>query len=124
MFLLLVAEALIWFLCLEFHIARGDFASLYTAVRTCRTRTISSSGNIRSICFAIDIACLCYWKRVLCLQRSAATVCMLRWHGIPAQMVIGAKQLPFRSHAWAEVEGAVVNDKAYMREVYAVLDCC
>ena len=43
---------------------------------------------------------------------------------VPAQMVIGSQQMPFRSHAWVEVEGRVVNDKPYMREMYAVLDRC
>jgi len=39
-------------------------------------------------------------------------------------MVIGASQMPFRSHAWVEVAAQVVNDKPYVRELYSVLDCC
>jgi hypothetical protein len=39
-------------------------------------------------------------------------------------MMIGAQQMPFRAHAWVEVDGHVVNDKPYMREMYAVLDEC
>jgi hypothetical protein len=39
-------------------------------------------------------------------------------------MVIGAQQTPFIAHAWVEVDGRVVNDKAYMPEIYAVLDRC
>jgi hypothetical protein len=58
----------------------------------------------------------------LCLQRSAATACLLKRCGIPAQMVIGAQQMPFKAHAWVEVDGRVVNDKPYMTEIYAVLD--
>jgi transglutaminase superfamily protein len=42
---------------------------------------------------------------VLCLQRSAATTLLLRRHGWDAEMVIGAKLLPFQSHAWVEVNG-------------------
>ena len=43
---------------------------------------------------------------------------------IPAQMVIGTQQIPFRAHAWVEVDGSVVNDKPYTPEMYAVLDRC
>ena len=39
-------------------------------------------------------------------------------------MVIGAKQMPFKAHAWVEVDGRVVNDKRYMPELYGVLDRC
>jgi hypothetical protein len=39
-------------------------------------------------------------------------------------MVIGARQLPFKAHAWVEVAGLVVNDKSYVPETYAVLDRC
>jgi hypothetical protein len=36
--------------------------------------------------------------------------------------VIGTQQIPFNAHAWVEVEGRVVNDRAYMPEMYAVLE--
>jgi hypothetical protein len=72
----------------------------------------------------VDLACIWYWKEALCLQRSAATACLLKEYGLPAQMVIGAQQLPFRAHAWVEVDGRIVNDKPYMSEIYAVLDRC
>jgi hypothetical protein len=39
-------------------------------------------------------------------------------------MVIGAQLMPFRAHAWVEVDGRVVNDKPYAAEVYTVLDRC
>jgi len=39
-------------------------------------------------------------------------------------MVIGAQKLPFKAHAWVEVNEQVVNDKPYTREMYAVLDRC
>lgn len=73
---------------------------------------------------AMDYACVFYFKRVLCLQRSAATTLLLRRHGWGARMVIGAQMLPFRSHAWCEIDGVVVNDKPYMPEIYQVLERC
>jgi hypothetical protein len=72
----------------------------------------------------MDLACVFYWKKVLCLQRSAATARLLRRYGIPANLIIGAKQMPFRAHAWVELDGSVVNDKAYVRDIYLVLDRC
>ena len=79
---------------------------------------------IERICAAMDMACIWYWKEARCLQRSAAAACLLKQHGVPARMIIGAQQLPFRAHAWVEVDGRVVNDRPYMREMYAVLDQC
>ena len=82
------------------------------------------ADGVERICAAVDMACIWYPKEVLCLQRSAATACLLKRYGIPAQMVIGAQQMPFRAHAWVEVDGRVVNDKPYTPEMYAVLDRC
>jgi len=39
-------------------------------------------------------------------------------------MVVGVQQLPFRAHAWVEVNGRVVNDKTHTLTTYAVLDEC
>jgi hypothetical protein len=81
---------------------------------------LSSPDALRRWCYAVDMACIWYWKEVLCLQRSAATTCLLRQNGVPAEMIIGAQQVPFKQHAWVEVDGQVVNDKPYMRELWAV----
>ena len=98
---------------------------LYTRVRNTQPRTApSDSDAVERICAAVDMACIWYWKEVLCLQRSAVTACLLKRYGVPAQMVIGAQQIPFRAHAWVEVDGRVVNDKPYTPEMYAVLDRC
>jgi Transglutaminase-like superfamily len=81
----------------------------------------NASHSIEHICHAVDIACICYWKQVFCLQRSAATTSLLRHYGIAAETVIGVRQMPFRSHAWVELHGRVVNDKPYIPEIYDVL---
>jgi hypothetical protein len=52
------------------------------------------------------------------------TAVLLRRRGWRAEMVIGAQILPFKSHAWVEIEGQVVNDKPYMRDIYNVLERC
>ena len=76
------------------------------------------------LCRAIDLACVFYFKQVLCLQRSAATTVLLRRHGWEAEMVIGAQVCPFRSHAWVEIDRSVINDKPYMLEMYQELERC
>ena len=109
----------------DLYLARRNFAALYDAVRRHSLgNTPCSSDVIERVCSSMDMACLWYWKEVLCLQRSAATTCLLRSHGVPAQMVIGTQQMPFKAHAWVEVERRVVNDKPYVSEIYMVLDRC
>ena len=109
----------------DFYLARGNFAELYNKVRDCPIRaSVPGPGAVERICSVVDIACIWYWKEALCLQRSAATACLLKRHGVPAQMVIGAQQLPFKAHAWVEVNGQVVNDRPYTQEMYEVLDRC
>jgi Transglutaminase-like superfamily len=109
----------------DWYVARGDFGALYARVRNCPIARVKPGPDVLDrVCSAVDMACVWYWKQVLCLQRSAATTCLLRSHGIAAEMVIGAQQLPFRAHAWVEAEGRVVNDKLYTPELYAVIDRC
>jgi Transglutaminase-like superfamily len=122
---LLIVRAYIALIRFDLFLSRGDFAGLYDAVRRRTRRTVGIEDDItRKICSAVDIACIWYWKHVLCLQRSAAAACLLRDNGVPAELVIGAQHMPFRAHAWVEVQGCVVNDKSYTNEMYAVLDRC
>lgn len=109
----------------DLYLARGNFQVLYNKVRAYPVRDVSAQTlSTEQICAAVDMASIWYWKEALCLQRSAATACLLKQYGVEAQMIIGAQQMPFKAHAWVEVEGRVVNDKPYMREIYAVLDRC
>ena len=121
----LVLKAYLKLIYFDFYLARGNFAALYDKVRSYRLgKKTAPADAIELICSAVDVACIWYWKEALCLQRSAATACLLRRHCVPAQMVIGAQQMPFKAHAWVEVGGRVVNDKPYIAEMYAVLDRC
>ncbi len=89
-----------------------------------RARKQNAAACADDLCRAIDLACVFYPKRVMCLQRSAATTLLLRRYGIGAEMVIGAQMLPFKSHAWVELDGKVINDKPYMLEIYRPLERC
>jgi len=122
---LLVLKAYLKLIHFDLYLACGNFAALYDKVRNypVRSRTLEPD-TVEQINHAMDMACIWYWKEALCLQRSAATACLLRKHGVPAQMVIGAQQMPFKAHAWVEVDRHVVNDKPYTPEMYAVLDRC
>ena len=121
----LVLRAYLRLIQFDLYLARGNFKALYDKVRRYPVRNVPAPTNaVEQICAAVDMACIWYWKEALCLQRSAATACLLKRYGVPAHMIIGAQQLPFRAHAWVEVDGRVVNDKPYMREMYAVLDQC
>jgi hypothetical protein len=80
-------------------------------------------GTNSQVCEAINRACVWYPKRVRCLQRSAVTTCLLRDYGIPGKMVVGAQNLPFKAHAWTEVDGTAVNERRDVQKIYQVLDC-
>jgi hypothetical protein len=123
--LILVSKAYAQLIHFDLYLALGNFAALQTRVRSCRVQPKPIlAKSIEAVCHAVNIACVCYPKQVLCLQRSAATTCLLRHHGFPAELVIGAQQMPFRAHAWVELCGQIVNDKSYTSEIYAVLDRC
>lgn len=122
---LLILKAYLMLVYFHIYLIRGDFSALYKVVRATETSTRPADPDATTrICAAVDMACIWYWKEVLCLQRSAVTACLLKRYGVPAQMVLGVQQIPFRAHAWVEIGGSVVNDKPYTPEMYAVLDRC
>lgn len=122
---LLVLRAYWKLIYFDVCLARRDFAAFYEKVRNCPiSETDHFPDATRTICEAVDVASIWYWKRVLCLQRASATACLLRKYGVAAKMILGARQMPFKAHAWVEVDGRVVNDKPYVHEMYAALDQC
>jgi hypothetical protein len=76
------------------------------------------------VCRAINYACVWYPKRIRCLQRSAVITCLLRSCGVSAQMVIGAQKLPFKAHAWAEVDSRAINERRDVQNIYLVWERC
>jgi hypothetical protein len=78
---------------------------------------------IDRVCAAVNYACVWYPKRALCLQRSFVTTYLLRKQGAPAQMVLGAQKLPFKAHAWVEVNGRAVNERSNV-QAYGVWERC
>ncbi|SRR6266404_1590750 len=80
--------------------------------------------TIDRVCTAVNYACVWYPKEALCLQRSFVTTYLLRNQGVPAQMVLGAQRLPFKAHAWVEVNGRAVNERSDVQAVYGVWERC
>jgi hypothetical protein len=99
----------------------------YRAVQVATQREVSpphaslTRVSWERICEAIEIASVLYFKQVHCLQRSSTATRLLRNAGWDAHLVVGVQMTPFISHAWVELDGAVVNDKPYMRQKYRVL---
>lgn len=105
------------------------FRSLQAVHSLVRGQAVAGSAvelkpEIEAICRAVDLACVFYVKPVLCLQRSAVATALLRRCGWDARLSIGAQVFPFKSHAWVEVDGRVVNDKPYVQQIYSVLERC
>jgi hypothetical protein len=122
----LVLESWLLLLYFEFVVRFRGLKVLHEIVRseTVRDANDPMLPSSTDLCLAVDLACVFYFRQVMCLQRSAATALLLRRHGWEGAMVIGVQQLPFKSHAWVEIKGAVVNDKPYMHDIYRVLERC
>ena len=90
----------------------AGFHALIKRVERWPTRKPHSKDRelCRRVRAAVDRAQMYYPKKAMCLQHSAVVTCLLRRQGVPAQMVLAAHEFPIRVHAWAEVEGYVVND--------------
>jgi Transglutaminase-like superfamily len=119
-------ESSLLLLRFEFVMLFRGFKNLHGIVskRNVYVMELTDRPSVECLCKAVDYACVFYFKRVLCLQRSAAATLLLRRYGWTAEMVIGAQMLPFKSHAWVEVDGVIVNDKPYMPDIYQVLERC
>jgi hypothetical protein len=102
-----------------------SFVRMHTFVRSWQVAArIAPSDAVERACEAVNYACVVYPKRVLCMQRSAVTTCLLRSCGVPAHMVMGAQKLPFKAHAWTEVNGRAINERRDVQKVYGVWERC
>ncbi|HYT20938.1 MAG TPA: lasso peptide biosynthesis B2 protein [Candidatus Polarisedimenticolia bacterium] len=113
-------------------LARDDFPGIHRRVERYPLRKgknapitkLAEEDTVDTVCRALNNACVWYPRRAECLQRSAVVTCLLRRYGVPAQMVIGTQKLPFRAHAWVELNGRVINDKQDMPQLYAEIARC
>ncbi len=101
------------------------FSALYRLVKGWPVTNKSPDLQaVDEIANSVTRAITWYPKQPKCLQRSAVIACLLRSSGINAHMIIGCQRFPFLVHAWVEVNGIVVNDKARVQQVHRVLDRC
>src|SRR5258708_5724843 len=90
----------------------SNFAHVHRLVKGWRVRPRNPAPDVtEQVCDAVNHASIWYPKRVLCLQRSTVTTCLLRSCGVSASLVVGAQQVPFRAHAWTEVNGQAINER-------------
>src|SRR5258707_254723 len=102
-----------------------NFSKLHTLVKNSKvTDRVASKETTQAVCDAVNQACVWYPKRVLCLQRSAVTTRLLRKCGVPAAMVLGAQRIPFKAHAWVEVDGHAVNERSNVHQTFGVWERC
>jgi hypothetical protein len=87
-------------------------------------RGTPDDDTIDRVCSAVNYACIWYPKQVLCLQCAFVTTYLLRKKGALAHMVLGAQKLPFKSHAWVEVDGRAINERSNVQATYSVWDRC
>jgi hypothetical protein len=103
------------------HISLAMICDIVKWWPTSRREIEDRSTLIGRICTAVDVSCIWYHKKTVCLQRSALTTCMLRVWGVSAEMVLAARPMPVMPHAWVQVNGAVVNDFPAVKTFYPVL---
>ena len=113
-----------WMGLAAFDVARAaGFGRMHAWLRGLRVKAPAGSDDgVADVIWAVDEACVWYLKRSACLQRSVVATWLLRREGIAATLVIGCRPVPFESHAWVEVDGAVVNDLPQYPRVFTVLD--
>jgi len=122
---LLFWKALVGLLAFDVLGYGSNFAKLHDVVSRSKVAPrMPSSTLVDQVCRAVNYACVVYPKRVLCLQRSAVTTCILRSCGVQAQMVLGAQKMPFQAHAWTEVNGHAINERTNVQETYGVWERC
>ncbi len=104
-------------------VAVMGFARTHALVRRCPTvKRRRRHDPTSQICDAVAEACIWYVRRVRCLQRSTIATWLLRLHGVPAELVVGCRAAPVRSHAWVEVGGRIVNDRPQYQKFFQVLE--
>jgi transglutaminase superfamily protein len=102
-----------------------NFSRMYRAVQSWEVAPRTPTPDVVDrVSAALNWACIWYPKRVLCLQRSVVMTCILRDLGIHAQMVMGAQRVPFKAHAWTEVDGRAINERRDVQSIYGVWERC
>jgi hypothetical protein len=112
----------VWWELLRYdvNISLFGFGSVLAQLERCAVNSDYAGGREVELetSRAMSIAMALYWKPVKCLQRSVVKARLLRRRGIPAELVIGYRPMPFFSHAWVEVQQRAIDDpQSYSRRL-------
>ena len=116
-------SAFIGLLAFDLLLKFRGFESLINRVESWPTAKplTTDRETCRRVRAMVDRAQMYYPKKAMCLQHSAVVTYLLRRRGVPAEMVLTAQEFPLKAHAWAEVEGEVVNDSPQVKTKYREL---
>jgi hypothetical protein len=119
----LTLRAFMLLLSVDLKLKMMGFRQLHSSVRNypVSART-PHTPSVARVCEAVDKACVWYPKQALCLQRSAVLTFLLRREGIDARMVLAARRMPLKMHAWVEINNVVVNDDSQVQDYYSVME--
>lgn len=118
-------QALVGLIAYDVTLLLGKFKTVHGLVRRWKVAKTTASPELTDqIAHAVNLACVCYPKQVLCLQRSSVMTCLMRRYGIAAEMVLGAQKTPFAAHAWVETDGRPISEKANVQTRYNVWERC
>lgn len=120
-------RALFWLFTYSFLLRTAGFRTIRRIVERSNLQSTKTHDQDydREICqqisIAVDRAQTYLVRQALCLQRSIVITRLLQNRGICAETVIAAHLMPFKSHAWVEIDGEVVSDSPNVQRYYDVV---
>ena len=90
---------------------RRTFALVRRLTRA-HASTTSAPALIHETTRRLILAAAFYPRRAACLEQSLALYLLLRRRGVAADLKLGVQPLPFYAHAWVEVAGRPVDERA------------
>ncbi len=108
---------------LALRLTRLEMLLARLARRSPTLRIPPDAALARSLARMVNAAARYGPYRAPCLERSLALWWLLRRRGIAADLRIGVRKAAgeFEAHAWVELEGAVINDRADIATLFAPL---
>ncbi|NDL60224.1 lasso peptide biosynthesis B2 protein [Phytoactinopolyspora mesophila] len=106
--------------CMILQLRFGRVLALarWTSRRCRRPATVSEAASMTA---AVRSAARHRAGRVACLEYSLATVLLAGLHRQSVQWCIGARLMPYGSHAWIELNGCPVGEPEHRDRPYNVL---
>ncbi len=116
----IVAFRTIWFIDRLFRAKR--FPAVRNYILATPVSRAAEPERLDELVANFNWAAAAYFRSAKCVQRAAALTLLLRSRGIPAEFVVGCRQVPFYSHAWVEVKRVPINETADTLHRLRVLD--